>query len=363
MKKLLSISVIAALAALPMAANAAVGDILSVSDPTAASAVTPTPQADNAVTATTSPKYALAVQGTKDGNLATAGYVKGAYNQAMKAINKVSETASNALTATGTATLTNKTIDADDNTISDLQTGNFKSGVVRGSTAGVRAVASAEDDKLVTEKAIATAIDGMVTETGTQTLTNKTISGATITGGTIDASSTTISNLDTGDFASTALATQTGGGMETDATNASDDKLVTEKAVATALATATTGQVTLNGTQTLTNKTIDADDNTISDLTTSNLKSGTLVDSTTGIATDGTASDSKLVSEAAVADAIADFATQTAVENTIETATITARVPTLTTWGDDSSEGTVGVEVVSIASTYAEPTPVEPEEP
>ena len=357
MKKLLSISVIAALAALPMAANAAVGDILSVSDPTAASAVTPTPQADNAVTATTSPKYALAVQGTKDGNLATAGYVKGAYNQAMKAINKVSETASNALTATGTATLTNKTIDADDNTISDLQTGNFKSGVVRGSTAGVRAVASAEDDKLVTEKAIATAIDGMVTETGTQTLTNKTISGATITGGTIDASSTTISNLDTGDFASTALATQTGGGMETDATNASDDKLVTEKAVATALATATTGQVTLNGTQTLTNKTIDADDNTI------NLKSGTLVDSTTGIATDGTASDSKLVSEAAVADAIADFATQTAVENTIETATITARVPTLTTWGDDSSEGTVGVEVVSIASTYAEPTPVEPEEP
>lgn len=57
------------------------------------------------------------------------------------------------------------------------------------------------------------------------------------------------------------------------------------------------GMVTETGTQTLTNKTIDADDNTITDLTTSNLKSGTV---STSIAASSSASDSKLASEKAV---------------------------------------------------------------
>ena len=275
MKKLLNISVIAALAVLPMAANAATGDIVTVATPATATSQS---QADNDVTATTPPKYALAVEAATDAtNVATASYVKGAYNQAMKAINKVSETASNALTATGTATLTNKTIDADDNTIQDLETDNFKSGVVRDSTAGIRATASAEDDKLVTEKAIASA-----------------------------------------------------------------------------LASATTGQVTETGTQTLTNKTIDADDNTISDLTTSNFKSGTLVNSTTGIADSSTASDSKLVSEKAIATALDDYATQAGVVNTLETATITGTVPTVTVWGLETT-GTAAVTASVTSATYAEP--------
>ena len=98
MKKLLSISVIAALAALPMAANATVGEIVSVSDPTS-NATLQTPQANNNITAQSAPKYALATEGANDGNLATAGYVKGAYNATMKAINKVSETAGSALQA------------------------------------------------------------------------------------------------------------------------------------------------------------------------------------------------------------------------------------------------------------------------
>ena len=58
-----------------------------------------------------------------------------------------------------TQTLTNKTIDADDNTIQDLAVSNFKSGVVRTSTDGIRATASASDTALVTEKAIASAFD------------------------------------------------------------------------------------------------------------------------------------------------------------------------------------------------------------
>lgn len=57
--------------------------------------------------------------------------------------------------------------------------------------------------------------------------------------------------------------------------------------------------VKLNATQTLTNKTIDADDNTISDLTTSNFKSGTIV-TTVG----ATGSDSAIPTEQAVREAL-----------------------------------------------------------
>ena len=59
--------------------------------------------------------------------------------------------------------------------------------------------------------------------------------------------------------------------------------------------------VRLNGTQTLTNKTIDADDNTISDLTVSNFKSGVVL---TSIRPSSTAVDTTLATELAIAKAI-----------------------------------------------------------
>lgn len=59
--------------------------------------------------------------------------------------------------------------------------------------------------------------------------------------------------------------------------------------------------VRLAATQTLTNKTIDADDNTISDLTTSNLKSGVLQ---TSVRASGTATDTSIPSEKAVRDLV-----------------------------------------------------------
>lgn len=59
--------------------------------------------------------------------------------------------------------------------------------------------------------------------------------------------------------------------------------------------------VRLNASQTLTNKTLDADDNTISDLTTSNFKSGVIV-TTVG----STGSDSSIPTEQAVREAISD---------------------------------------------------------
>ena len=65
-------------------------------------------------------------------------------------------------------TLTNKTINSDNNTITNLETDNFKAGVVRTS---IRPVASASDTTLATEKAIITAITARkVVVTNTSTL-------------------------------------------------------------------------------------------------------------------------------------------------------------------------------------------------
>lgn len=63
--------------------------------------------------------------------------------------------------------------------------------------------------------------------------------------------------------------------------------------------------VRLNASQTLTNKTIDADNNTIADLTTSNLKTGVLQ---TTIRNTSTATDTTLPSELAVSKAISNMA-------------------------------------------------------
>lgn len=65
----------------------------------------------------------------------------------------------NVVTTDGVQTLTNKTIDADNNNISNLGVQNFKENEVRET---VRDTQTATNDKLVTEKAVALAVDSYV---------------------------------------------------------------------------------------------------------------------------------------------------------------------------------------------------------
>ena len=74
-----------------------------------------------------------------------------------------------------TQTLTNKTIDADNNTISDLTTSNLKSGVLQTT---IRAVSSASDTAIPSEKAVASAIAGRKISVTNSALT---VSGGLVT--------------------------------------------------------------------------------------------------------------------------------------------------------------------------------------
>ena len=79
MKKILGISLVAVLTAMPLIAGAATGDAVNAAPTTDANGPT-----------TVAPKYATVADSAADAtSLATATYVKGAYNAAIKAINTV----------------------------------------------------------------------------------------------------------------------------------------------------------------------------------------------------------------------------------------------------------------------------------
>lgn len=319
MNKLLNISVAAALAILPMVANA---EVFSVADPATDA---------NAAVASTDPKWALAEAGDHDGNLATAGYVKGAYNQTMKAINKVATKADTAVQG----------VKVNGNQLTKDATGKVDILVSEGSANGTISVNNAD-----------VAVHGLGSAAFTPS-TNYATSAQGTTAETAAQNIGTMANL-TGNETTLVEA------IEAVRTTANGALVASDIAEG-----ATNGTISVNNTDIAVHGLGSAAYSSTTDYDAAGAASGVqaaiegkLDDGANGYNIDA---NTLKVQGANVLTgaALTDYAKRTGVENTIETTTITARVPTLTAWGNDNSTGTVGVEVVSIAATYAEPTPPE----
>ena len=144
-------------------------------------------------------------------------------------------------TLAGSQTLTNKTIDVDNNTLSNVETDNLKSGVLDTDLTSV----SGSDDTLASAKAIKTYVDAQVTG---EDLDFQGDSGG----------------AQSVDLDSQSLTVEGGTGIDTTG-SAQKVSIAIDSTVAT-----------LAGSQSLTNKTIDVDNNTLSNVEVDNLKSGVL---------------------------------------------------------------------------------------
>ena len=157
------------------------------------------------------------------------------------------------LVGTGTTqTLTNKTIDADLNTLSNIEDADIKVGAaIDASKIANGSVSNSEFQNLdgLTSPAVGT--------TQSQTLTNKTI----------DADLNTISNIENADIKI---------GAAIDAAKIADGSI--SNAEFQNLNGLSSTAVGISDTQTLTNKTIDADLNTISNIENADIKSGAAID-------------------------------------------------------------------------------------
>ena len=144
-------------------------------------------------------------------------------------------------TLSGSQSLTNKTIDVDNNTLSNVEVDNLKSGVLDTDLSSV----SASDDTIASAKAIKTYVDGQVTG---QDLDFQGDSGG----------------AQSVDLDSQSLTVAGGTGIDSTG-SAQTITLAIDSTVAT-----------LSGSQSLTNKTLDIDNNTLSNVEVDNLKSGVL---------------------------------------------------------------------------------------
>ena len=168
-------------------------------------------------------------------------------------------------TLSGSQALTNKTIDVDSNTVSNIEVDNLKSGVLDTDLSSV----AGTDTTLASAKAIKAYVDAQVTASD---LDFQADSGGALS---IDLDSETMTFT---------------GGTGIDTTGSSNDvSFAIDSTVAT-----------LSGSQALTNKTIDVDSNTVSNIEVDNFKGSAIVTESEGIGSSD--NDTSLPTSAAVKD-------------------------------------------------------------
>jgi hypothetical protein len=229
----------------------------------------------------------------------------------------VSIDAATVATLTGSQTLINKVIDVDNNTVSNIEVDNLKSGVLDTDLTSV----SASDDTLASAKSIKTYVDAQDANIASDTLifTNKTI----------DANGTgnSITNLEVADFASgvvdTALAS----------VSASDDTLASAKAIKsyvdTQVATVPVGDITevtagtgLSGGGTTGPVTLNIDTATTVDLSTSQVLSNKTL--TSPVLNTGVSGTAILDEDNMASDSATQLATQQSIKAYVDSQVATA---------------------------------------
>ena len=229
----------------------------------------------------------------------------------------VSIDAATVATLTGSQTLTNKVIDVDNNTVSNIEVDNLKSGVLDTDLASV----SSSDDTLASAKAIKTYVDAQDANIASDTLT--------FTNKTIDANGTgnSISNIEVADFASGVLDT------DISSVSGSDDTLASAKAIKsyvdTQVATVPTGDITavvagtgLSGGATSGSATLNIDTGTTVDLSTSQALSNKTL--TSPVINTGVSGSAILDEDDFASDSATKLATQQSIKAYIATQVATA---------------------------------------